>query len=39
MRALLTRLGMGEPVAAVIPGVYGLRLAELESYWRQRLGV
>jgi tetratricopeptide (TPR) repeat protein len=38
LRALLTRLAMGEPVAAVIPGVYGLRLAELESYWRQRLG-
>jgi tetratricopeptide (TPR) repeat protein len=37
MRALLTRLGMGEPVAAVVPSVYGLRLGELESHWRQRL--
>jgi len=38
MRALLGRLAAGDTLAAAAPGVYGWRLAELESQWRRQLG-
>jgi hypothetical protein len=38
VRALLDRLGAGDPVAAAVTRVYGLRAAELESHWRNLLG-
>lgn len=38
MRAFLARLGAGEPVGAAVARVYGVRLAELESQWRNLLG-
>jgi hypothetical protein len=38
LRELLTRLGAGETIAEAMPRVYGLRLTELESQWRQVLG-
>jgi tetratricopeptide (TPR) repeat protein len=38
LRELLARLGAGETMAEAMPRVYGLRLSELESQWRQVLG-
>jgi len=38
IRALLARLATGESMAAAAPGVYGWRLAELETQWRRQLG-
>jgi tetratricopeptide (TPR) repeat protein len=38
MRALMERLGRGEAIAAAVPAVYGLPLAELEDQWRRVLG-
>jgi tetratricopeptide (TPR) repeat protein len=38
MRRLMLRLGTGENIAAAVPAVYGLRLAELEHQWRRVLG-
>jgi len=38
VRAVLTRLGNGDSVAAAMTQVYGMRLAELESQWRNLLG-
>jgi len=38
LRAVLTRLGNGDSVAAAMTKVYGMRLAELESQWRNLLG-
>jgi hypothetical protein len=38
VRALLTRLGRGEPLAEAVGRVYGVRLTELESQWRTLLG-
>ena len=38
LRELLARLGSGETIAEAMPRVYGLRLTELESQWRQVLG-
>jgi len=38
LRELLARLGAGEAMAEAMPRVYGLRLTELESRWRQVLG-
>jgi tetratricopeptide (TPR) repeat protein len=38
MRALMTRLGRGEPIERAVPAVYGLTLAELEHQWRRVLG-
>ncbi|HKQ67465.1 MAG TPA: tetratricopeptide repeat protein [Methylomirabilota bacterium] len=38
LRELLTRLGAGETMAEAMPRVYGLRLTEIESQWRQVLG-
>jgi hypothetical protein len=38
MRAFLERLGAGEPVGAAVARIYGVRLAELESQWRNLLG-
>ncbi len=37
-RQLMTRLARGEPIAAAVPAVYGLSLAELEHQWRRVLG-
>jgi hypothetical protein len=38
MRTLLERLGTGEPLTGAVTRVYGVRLAELESQWRNLLG-
>lgn len=38
MRTLLERLGAGEPLTGAVAHVYGMRLAELESQWRNLLG-
>ncbi len=38
LRGLLDRLGAGDPMAAAVTRVYGLRAAELESQWRNLLG-
>jgi hypothetical protein len=38
MRVLLSRLAAGDVLATAVPGIYGSRLAELESQWRHRLG-
>jgi tetratricopeptide (TPR) repeat protein len=38
MRRLMLRLGGGESIAAAVPAVYGLPLAELEHQWRRVLG-
>jgi hypothetical protein len=38
MRALLGRLGAGHTIETATAGVYGWRLAELESQWRRQLG-
>lgn len=38
LRALLDRLGAGDSVAAAVVRVYGLRVAEVESQWRNLLG-
>ena len=38
MRELMARLGRGETIAAAMPEVYGLSLAELEHQWRRVLG-
>lgn len=38
MRTLLERLGTGESLAGAVTRVYGVRLAELESQWRNLLG-
>jgi len=38
LRAVLIRLGNGDSVAAAMTQVYGMRLAELESQWRNLLG-
>jgi len=38
IRAVLTRLGNGDSVATAMAQVYGIRLAELESQWRNLLG-
>src|SRR5262249_55878472 len=38
LHELLARLGAGETMAEAMPRVYGLRLTELESQWRQVLG-
>jgi tetratricopeptide (TPR) repeat protein len=38
MRTLLERLGAGEPLTGAVTHVYGVRLAELESQWRNLLG-
>lgn len=37
VRALLDRIATGEPLAAALPRVYGVRLSELESQWRYLL--
>jgi hypothetical protein len=38
MRELMAGLGRGETIAAAVPAVYGLSLAELEHQWRRILG-
>jgi Flp pilus assembly protein TadD len=38
MRAFLDRLGAGDPLPGAVARVYGVRLAELESQWRNLLG-
>src|SRR5262249_58222456 len=38
LHELLARLGAGETMAEAMPRVYGLRLTELESQWRQGPG-
>jgi hypothetical protein len=38
MRALMDRLGRGEPMERAVPAVYGLSLVELEHQWRRVLG-
>jgi len=38
MRELMLRLGRGETIAAAVPAVYGLPLAQLEDQWRRVLG-
>jgi tetratricopeptide (TPR) repeat protein len=38
MRGLLERLGRGEALTVAMTRVYGVRLAELESQWRNLLG-
>jgi tetratricopeptide (TPR) repeat protein len=38
MRVLLERLAAGEPLTGAVTRVYGMRLAELESQWRNLLG-
>ena len=38
MRELLVRLGAGDSLAAAVPRVYGLRMAEIEFQWRRLLG-
>jgi hypothetical protein len=38
MRTLLERLGTGESLTGAVTRVYGVRLAELESQWRNLLG-
>lgn len=38
MRAMLERLSAGDTLAATLVAVYGVRLTELESQWRHRLG-
>jgi Flp pilus assembly protein TadD len=38
LRALLERLGAGDPLGGAMARVYGVPLAELESQWRNLLG-
>ncbi len=38
LRTVLVRLGHGDTIAAAMTKVYGMRLAELESQWRNLLG-
>jgi len=38
VRTVLMRLGNGDSIAAAMTQVYGMRLAELESQWRNLLG-
>jgi hypothetical protein len=38
LRALLERLGAGDPLSGAIAQAYGLRLAEIESQWAALLG-
>jgi len=38
MREFMLRLGRGETIAAAVPAVYGLPLAQLEAQWRRVLG-
>jgi tetratricopeptide (TPR) repeat protein len=38
LRELMLRLGRGETIAAAVPAVYGLPLAQLEDQWRRVLG-